>query len=148
MGMLKLWLTLYYQTGWRSSGLNSVLKWLGTPLSQGPEGIENLRIARYLCRSCVPVIDGEVEAGSRAASRNEPVAVADLSFWGSAVERNVCSGRLCATDLLSPDAVTGRRLPTKLQNEGLCLNTASQHCRRRHMLCNCSTRSHAHKGSA
>ena len=60
--------------------------------------VENLRIARHLCCCCVPIIDGEVEAGSCTAGRDEAIAVADLSFWRSAVQQgSVVQETMCTT---------------------------------------------------
>ena len=60
--------------------------------------IEDLRVARHLCCCCVPIIDGEVEAGSRAAGRDEAITVADLGFGRSAVKKNsVLKKTMCQT---------------------------------------------------
>ncbi len=44
----------------------------------------DIRVARNFCSSCVPIIDGEVEASCSAACGDELITVTDLSSWGPA----------------------------------------------------------------
>ena len=92
----------YYQKMYMLTNLDLSLMWLELPMGfSGDRELRfvDLRIARHLCCCCVPVIDGEVEAGSRTACWDEPIAVADLSFWRSAVQQDytitkaMCTGQ-------------------------------------------------------
>lgn len=91
------------------------------------EVLRYLRIARQFCRRCISIINRKVETGCGAASRDEPIAVADLSLGGSAAHKqHVLRHMLCTNtydtfsghlNVLTPGQVTHSAMGTAAKSE-------------------------------